>query len=81
MPTTLLAIVSFGIALVMAAGDGEPRCPRPPREAVEACVDHAAGDACSFEGRDGTVTGTCWKPSDAPADAPLACAPAQAQSR
>jgi hypothetical protein len=33
--------------------------PRP--EAIAACKDKSEGDACSFEGHHGTVSGTCHK--------------------
>ena len=54
---------------------GQGRPPGPPPEAIEACQGMSAGDACSFEGRRGSESGSCFKPSDAPADAPLACRP------
>jgi hypothetical protein len=72
-PLLLLVIAAF-------AADKRPPC-RPPKEAVDACATLSAGDACSFDMPDGTVTGTCWKPDDAPKDAPLACAPADAPGR
>lgn len=31
----------------------------PPPEALEACSSSVTGQACSFEGRRGEVTGTC----------------------
>ncbi len=31
----------------------------PPPEALEACASAGTGEQCSFEGRRGTVTGTC----------------------
>lgn len=35
----------------------------PPPEAIEACLNLAEGDACSFEGRRGeAVEGQCFKP-------------------
>ena len=45
---------------------------RPPQEAIEACANKKADDACSFEGRDGPVEGRCFSPDDA---RPLACRP------
>lgn len=45
----------------------------PPPEATEACKSLSVGDACSFSGRHGDVTGTCFNP---PEDEDiLACAP------
>jgi hypothetical protein len=76
--TLLLALVSGLLgAVAIAHADGKKKPPpcHPPPAAVDACADKAAGDACSFDGPDGTITGTCFKPDDAPADAPLACAP------
>lgn len=54
-------------------GDRRDRPPPPPAEAIEVCEGAAAGDACSFSGRDGeTLSGQCWRPS---AEVPLACRP------
>lgn len=78
----LLVSVSFGAAA--ARGDDRrppPPRPRPPKEAVAACASKRAGDACTFKGREGEVSGTCFKPDDAPSDAPLACKPAGDHSR
>lgn len=37
---------------------------RPPREAIEACAQKQAGDACQFQGRRGEqLKGKCWAPS------------------
>ncbi|MEM9460871.1 MAG: hypothetical protein AAGF11_42300 [Myxococcota bacterium] len=54
-----------------------PQQRRPPREAIEACMEKGAGDPCEFAGRQGqSVTGECTAPpDDAPDDAPLACRP------
>lgn len=45
---------------------------RPPREAMEACAEKASGDACSFTGPKGPVSGTCRTPKSS---APAACVP------
>ncbi|KIG19296.1 hypothetical protein DB30_03852 [Enhygromyxa salina] len=77
MTITALLLESFLFALLASppGGSGGDHPPRPPREAVEACVDKASGDACSFEGREGeTVDGSCFTPED---DKPLACRPEQ----
>jgi hypothetical protein len=80
--TTLYAIL-LGLtgAAALAHADGERKRPcHPPPEAIEACDGASSGDACSFTAPDGdTIRGTCWKPDDAPADAPLACAPNDAR--
>ena len=48
----------------------------PPQEAIDACADLAAGDACSFEDKNGEeLAGTCFTPD---ADHPLACQPEDA---
>lgn len=65
-----------GLALGQGGGSGGNQPPRrPPKEAVDACVNKASGDACSFESPRGTVEGTCWAPRE---DLPLACRPADA---
>lgn len=44
----------------------------PPREAVAACAQKQAGDACAFQGRRGEqLKGKCW----APPKRALACLP------
>jgi hypothetical protein len=60
----------------------------PPPEALAACENKAASDACSFTGRNNeTVSGTCFAPpafTDANGTAheapPLACRPEHAPS-
>jgi hypothetical protein len=48
---------------------------RPPQAMIDACVDKAAGDACSAVGPQGrNVQGTCFAPPKAQG-APLACRP------
>ena len=60
----------------------EDRKRKPPIEAVEACEGLQLDDLCDFVGREGKdVTGACFVPSDAPADAPLACRPAKPPPR
>ncbi len=72
VPAIFAALLSLVLVRPDGGGDGE-RPPRPPAEALEACEELEAGDACSFEGRnDETVEGTCFTPGD---DKPLACRP------
>jgi hypothetical protein len=56
--TVLFAAPTFG-----AADDqpdaGEHHAPRP--EAIAACKDKSEGEACTFEGHRGAVSGTCHK--------------------
>ncbi len=44
----------------------------PPKVAVEACANSSAGQQCSFEGKRGSESGTCFSPSE---ERPLACKP------
>ena len=64
MKHLMVAALFLSFALVAPAvaqaGDGEGhKKHKPPPAAFEACTDKAEGDACSFEGRKGTVNGTC----------------------
>lgn len=68
------------LALTAVAAEVAPRQPRPgegparmgpPPEALKACSSLKAEAACSFDGRDGKVSGTCF----APPNRPLACRP------
>jgi len=61
-------------ASALGGGSGHPP-PRPPKEAVDACTGHDAGDACAFDHDGHHVTGTCTAGPDA--DKPLACKPDQ----
>lgn len=73
---SLLCVGSLALSgLALAQRGGHKRPPRrPPPEAIDACKDKAAGDSCSFKSPHGTLSGTCWAPSE---DLPLACRPAQ----
>lgn len=65
-----------GVAGAQGRGPGDERRPRrPPQEALDACADKSSGDSCSFEGPDGTISGTCFAPSE---DLPVACRPQNA---
>lgn len=69
------------LALAQPPSQGGERGERrgPPAEAIEACVDLVADDVCGFEDREGDwLEGVCFKPEDAPAEAPLACKPENA---
>jgi hypothetical protein len=66
---------SFCLAMLGASAAYGRRPGPPPQEAIEACQDAQEGDACTFEGRDGRLEGTCFRPRD---DVPLACRPARA---
>ncbi len=71
-PLALLAVLaSLASTPVMAQpkpGEG------PPPEALAACSQLAANQACSFNSPRGPVTGTCWAPSGKA----LACKPQNA---
>lgn len=48
----------------------------PPREMIEACAKKATGEACQFKLDGRAISGRCTPPPpNAPAGAPLACAP------
>jgi len=49
-----------------------PPPPKPPQEAIDACVDHQANDACAFTFREHKFQGSCRL---APDDKTLVCAP------
>jgi hypothetical protein len=53
-------------------GPGRGRHRGPPAEAIEACSGSAEGAACTFEGPEGEVSGTCVSP---PRIEGLVCAP------
>ncbi|MCA9682046.1 MAG: hypothetical protein KC457_07600 [Myxococcales bacterium] len=77
--TTLLPLLLFlAPGQGQGPGNGQGKGPGhrpPPPEALEACVDMEAGEACAFIGREGdTIEGTCFTPSQ---DKPLACRPSQ----
>jgi hypothetical protein len=70
----LCAAGSFSTMAQPKDDGGPPGGGGAPAEAIAACTTLTAGQACSFSGRRGSETGTCW----APADKPLACKPANA---
>jgi hypothetical protein len=55
--STLMAIPA--LAGADDAPDGGEHHHHPPPQAFAACKDKKDGDACSFEGRHGEVSGTC----------------------
>jgi len=69
-----LAFALLIAAPLARAADEPPRHRGPPPEALQACKDKKAEQACTFDGRRGNVEGTCF----APPDRPLACRPAGA---
>ncbi len=72
--TALILILGAHASLANAQSkDGRP--PHgPPPEAISACEGAAAGDACTFSGRNSEeVTGTCSAPPEG--DEQLSCAP------
>jgi hypothetical protein len=67
-----VAVVLAGAALAQPAGNGG--APTPPAESLAACKSLSAGQACSFTGARGAVSGTCF----APQGRELACRPSNA---
>ncbi len=71
-----VAAFCLGVVILGASvAYGRPPGP-PPNEAIEACENAEPGDACSFEGKDGVLEGTCFSPRE---DLPLACRPKDAR--
>lgn len=56
----MLAVASAAIAQPPQRGERRG----PPAEALQACSSADVGATCSFEGRRGTVTGTCRETPD-----------------
>ena len=50
----------------------------PPHEALNTCQNMSSGASCSFEGHNGTMSGTCFAPNDS---LPLACKPDRRQGQ
>lgn len=69
-PLLLLAVLGSSLSSTRAQRPEGP--PPPPPEAIQACEDKRAGDACGFSSPHGDVSGSCFTPS---ADKPLACRP------
>lgn len=73
----ICSILSIGLALSVYSQEGKPESgghPKPPKEALDACVGKTAGASCEFSGRNQEkVTGTCFQPNT---NLPLACRPA-----
>jgi hypothetical protein len=74
-----LVTVSWALAVMLAnSASAQPAlgAPQgPPPEALAACNSLASDAACSFSGRRGTVSGTCFAPQQGMA---LACRPKDA---
>ncbi len=66
LPTLTLVALTLGLGSVAAqsAGNGREGRPHngPPPAAFQACASAEVGDACSFEGREGDLQGTCQTP-------------------
>lgn len=74
------ALAAVALALTSLPASAQPKHSHrgsPPAEALAACQASSAGDQCSFSGRRGSVSGSCW----APANKPLACRPANVPKR
>lgn len=70
--SALIVLSSLAGGMALACEDGASGGSRhgPPPEAVSACDGAAANATCEFEGRRGTVTGTCREVPDG-----FACVP------
>ena len=76
LPLALLATLAWIPASTVASpGRHGP----PPQEAIDACLDLAAEDACAFVHRNEDREGVC-KPGPEP-DLPLACRPDHGEER
>ena len=73
----LLAAGALAFDAGSGSGDAPPAPPakhhRPPREAIAACANLKADDACSFKIRDHDIAGTCKARRADPNE--LACRP------
>ncbi len=78
MATVLLGGERYTAEPSLYLAQSAPGGDRPPREAKDACTGKAVDAACSFESRDGTISGTCRAPDS---DAPAACVPEGAGPR
>jgi len=74
----LLIVVMLSSSEVVAQHDrGRRRPPRPPKEAIDACIGKKEGDSCEFRTPDGkTIRGTCRRINGI-----LACVPDQPPER
>jgi hypothetical protein len=76
----LTGLLCFGVRAEKLWAQDRPPPPeahhRPPQAMIDACVNKAAGDACSaVRAQDRNVAGSCFAPADVPG-ARLACRPA-----
>ena len=72
MATVLLGAERHTAGPSLYLAQSGPGGKRPPREAMDACEGKASGAACSFESREGNISGTCRAPDN---NAPAACVP------
>ena len=71
----LIASSAFAQADGAAPRSGQGQRQGPPPEALAACKSLASGASCSFTGRRGAETGSCFAPQP---DLALACRPKDA---
>ena len=77
--TRTITLAAFLVALFLAtsapAGSDKKSGKRrgPPPQAIEACAEQEEGGACTFTGRRGDVSGTCFVPPRG--EHALVCAP------
>ena len=77
LPVAVLLGLPLSVLAAPGGRDGKP--PRPPVEAIEACVDLAEDDACSIVVDDEELSGVCM--AGPRPEAPLACRPDDAPER
>jgi len=78
MATVLLGGERFTAEPSLYLAQSGPGGKRPPREAMDACEGKTSGAACSFDAREGNISGTCRAPDDT---APAACVPKDVGSK
>lgn len=68
----LFSLLATGLVFSNASLAQKGERKGPPQEALTACEGLSQNDQCTFNGRDGEMSGLCFAPSD---DKPLACRP------